>query len=86
MPNDTFVSGAVVFFRARGLEARTPEEIASLLQSHALDSSIVPSYAGDRAAVGRAIAQAAKGLSRHGILLRPAGAAALLRAELDDEG
>jgi len=71
MPNTKFASGAFVFFRARGLEARTPDEITALLDRHPIDPAIAPSYAGDRAAVSRAIAQAASGLSRQGLLLRP---------------
>ena len=36
-----------------------------------LPNDIIPSYAGDRAAIGRAIAKTSSGLHREGFLLRP---------------
>jgi len=72
MTNNRFTTGALVFSRsARGLAPRDPESLQPLASQHSLPSSIVPNYAGDRAAIGRAIAQTSSGLYREGFLLRP---------------
>jgi len=66
-----FSTGAFVFTRARGLQPRDPTELHPLAAQHNLPESIIPTYAGDRAAIGRAIAQTSSGLHREKILLRP---------------
>ena len=66
-----FKSGAFVFSRARGVEPRRPSEIVPLLTKHQLQPDIVPEYAGDRAAIGRAFTTAKAGLGKEGLLLRP---------------
>ena len=64
-------NGAFVFSRARGLQPRDPAELKPLALKHGLEATIIPSYAGDRAAIGRAIQQTSSGLYREGWLLRP---------------
>ena len=71
MTNTKFNTGAFVFSRARGLQPRDPSELLPLAAQHNLPGDIIPSYAGDRAAIGRAIAQTSSGLHREGFLLRP---------------
>ena len=71
MNQQTFKSGAFVFTRARGVQARPPDEIEPLLKRHGIEPSLIPTYAGDRTAFGRAISQAKSGLAREGYLLRP---------------
>jgi len=71
MTNNRFTTGAFVFTRARGLAPRDPETLHPLAAQHKLPESIIPTYAGDRAAIGRAIAQTSSGLHREGFLLRP---------------
>lgn len=67
----SFVSGAFVFWCARGVAAISPEDAKALARKHGVDESVVPSYAGDRATFGRAVQRAAAGLARAGFLLRP---------------
>jgi len=55
MTNNKFTTGAFVFTRARGLQPRDPDDLQPLAHQHGLPGDIIPSYAGDRAAVGRAI-------------------------------
>ena len=71
MTNNRFTTGAFCFTRARGLAPRDPETLHPLAAQHNLPESIIPTYAGDRAAIGRAIAQTSSGLYREGFLLRP---------------
>jgi len=71
MTNTKWSTGAFVFTRARGLVPRDPETLQPLASQHSLPSIIVPNYAGDRAAFGRAVAQTSSGLHREGFLLRP---------------
>ena len=71
MSNSKYKNGAFVFSRARGLQPRDPEELKPLALKHGIMSTIVPSYAGDRATIGRAIQQTSAGLFREGFLLRP---------------
>ena len=71
MTNTTFSTGAFVFTRARGLQPRDPDDLQPLASQHGLPGNIIPTYAGDRAAIGRAIAQTSSGLHREGFLLRP---------------
>ncbi|HUT77953.1 MAG TPA: hypothetical protein VM285_09720, partial [Polyangia bacterium] len=66
-----FASGAFVFTRARGLVPRFPEDIVPVALKHGFDASIVPPYAGDRAAVGRAIARTDTKVAGTQYLLRP---------------
>lgn len=71
MTNKKFATGAFVFTRARGLEPRLPDELEPLAVHHGIDPVFIPTYPGDRTAIGRAIAQASAGLHREGFLLRP---------------
>jgi len=71
MTNTKFSTGAFVFTRARGLQPRDPEDLQPLAHQHGLPGDIVPAYAGDRAAIGRAISQTSSGLHKEGFLLRP---------------
>ncbi len=71
MTNKKFASGAFVFTRARGLEPRIPEEIVPLAERHGIDPSVIPPYAGDRAAVGRAIQHTSTRIAGETYLLRP---------------
>ncbi|MCA9670685.1 MAG: hypothetical protein KC503_34045 [Myxococcales bacterium] len=71
MPNSKFGSGAFVFARPRGLEPQHPEDIQKWAAQHQISSDLVPTYAGDRVAVSRALQQASAGLARQGFLLRP---------------
>jgi len=71
MNNTKFTTGAFVFTRARGLQPRDPDDLQPLASQHGLPGDIIPNYAGDRAAIGRAIAQTSSGLHREGFLLRP---------------
>jgi len=71
MSNKKFASGAFTFTRARGLEPKRPEDIIPLAEKHGFSESIIPPYAGDRAAIGRAIQATSCGLYREGFLLRP---------------
>ena len=57
--------------RARGLTPRDPDDLPPLAAAHGIRTDFIPTYAGDRTAVGRAIAQASAGLQREGFLLRP---------------
>jgi len=71
MTNTKFASGAFVFTRARGLQPRDPTDLEPLAAQHGIPSDFIPTYAGDRVAIGRAISQASAGLHREGFLLRP---------------
>jgi len=71
MTNTKFTTGAFVFTRARGLQPRNPDDLQPLAGQHGLPGDIIPSYAGDRAAIGRAITQTSSGLHKEGFLLRP---------------
>lgn len=66
-----FRNGAFVFTRCRGLVPRNREKLEPLATAHGFDSAIIPKYAGDRASIGRAIAQTSTGLWKQGFLLRP---------------
>ena len=68
MTNPKFTTGAFVFTRARGLQPRDPDDLQPLASQHGLPGDIIPAYAGDRAAIGRAIAQTYSGLHRKGFL------------------
>ena len=57
MTNTKFTTGAFVFTRALGLVPRDPDDLQPLASQHGLPGDIIPAYAGDRAAVGRAIAK-----------------------------
>lgn len=71
MPRNMFRTGAFVFTRARGIEPRDPEDIPPIAARHGIDPTFIPTCAGDRATVSRAISQASAGLHREGFLLRP---------------
>jgi hypothetical protein len=71
MTNTKFATGAFVFTRARGLQPRDPDDLQPIARQHNIDPAFVPSYAGDRVALGRAIAQSSSGLTKEGFLLRP---------------
>ena len=71
MTNSKFTTGAFVFTRARGLQPRDPDDLQPLALQHCLPDDIIPSYTGDRAAIGRAVAQTSSGLAKEGFLLRP---------------
>ena len=71
MQQDKFRTGAFVFTRARGIQPRDPEDLPPLAAQHGIPSDFIPSYAGDRTTIGRAISQASSGLHREGFLLRP---------------
>ena len=66
-----FANGAFVFTRARGLTARTPNEVVPIAQRHGIDPSVIPPYAGDRAAIGRAFARTDTKIAGTQYLLRP---------------
>jgi hypothetical protein len=66
-----FANGAFVFSRARGLRPMKPEEVVPIALRHGYDASIVPAYAGDRAAIGRAIARTDTVIVGTQYLLRP---------------
>jgi hypothetical protein len=69
--NENFASGAFCFCRARGIEPHSPGDLQPIAARHGIDPTFIPSYAGDRTAVGRALAQATSGLAKEGWLLRP---------------
>ena len=71
MTNRKFTTGAFCFTRARGLQPRDPDDLQPIASQHGLSGKIIPTYAGDRAAIGRAIAQTSSGLHRENFLLRP---------------
>ncbi len=71
MKEKKFASGAFVFTRAKGVQPKEPEELRAMAKAAGFDPGIVPAYAGDRAAIGRAITQTERGLQRRGFLLRP---------------
>ncbi|MDD5310124.1 MAG: hypothetical protein PHU25_22645 [Deltaproteobacteria bacterium] len=71
MTNKKFDSGAFVFTRTRAYVPRNPEDVIPLAAKHGFDASIVPDYAGDRAAVGRAIAKTDTKIAGDTYLLRP---------------
>jgi len=92
MTNSRFTTGAFVFTRARGLQPHDPTELHPLAAQHNLPVSIIPTYAGDRAAIGRAIVQTSSGLHREGFLLRPIRRASsevvygIVREQKDESG
>jgi hypothetical protein len=59
-----FSQGAFVFTRARGINAVSTEEVAALAVKHGIDEKYIPSYAGDRTAVSRAIDSVKAGLQQ----------------------
>jgi hypothetical protein len=69
--NTKFATGAFVFTRACGLQPRDPDELQPLAARHGIDPAFIPTYAGDRVAIGRAITQASAGLAKEGFLLPP---------------
>ena len=71
MSSKQYASGAFVFTRPRGLRPTPPDQVLALADKHGLDHAIIPTYAGDRAAIGRAIQHTSAGLIRESILLRP---------------
>jgi len=71
MTEHRFRQGAFVFTRARGLQPRDPSDLEPLARQHGIDPSFIPSYAGDRVAISRAISQASAGLGKENLLLRP---------------
>ncbi len=72
MTNKKFASGAFVFTRARrGIVPCFPEEVVPIAERHGIDPSVIPAYAGDRAAVGRAIARTDTKVAGTQYLLRP---------------
>jgi hypothetical protein len=71
MANTKWSAGAFCFTRARGLQPRLPEDLLPVAQAHGIPEQYIPTYAGDRVAVARAISQASAGLHREGFLLRP---------------
>ena len=71
MTAEKFSSGAFVFARTRGLEPRSPDELAPLALQHGIETSFIPTYPGDRTAITRAITHASRGLANEGFLLRP---------------
>jgi len=70
MKSKKFGAGAFCFTRTRGLQPRDPSDLQALATQHGFED-LVPSYAGDRAAVGRAIQITSSGLWREQFLLRP---------------
>jgi len=70
MNGSSMKTGAFCFTRTRGLQPRDPSDLESLAKAHGFED-LVPTYAGDRAAVGRAIQITSSGLWREGYLLRP---------------
>jgi hypothetical protein len=71
MTTNKFANGAFVFSRARGLRPIKPEDVEPIALRHGYDTSIVPAYAGDRAAIGRAIARTDTVIVGTQYLLRP---------------
>jgi hypothetical protein len=66
-----FATGAFVFMCTRGLGPRDPTELQPLALQHDIPPGCIPTYAGDRVAITRAITQASRGLTKEGFLLRP---------------
>lgn len=71
MERQRFADGAIVFWRARGIEPRLPEELEAIAARHSFIRGFLPQYAGDRVAIVRAIDSTRSGLARQGLLLRP---------------
>ena len=71
MKNRKFATGAFVFTRTRGLQARDPAYLQPIAAQHFIAPSFIPTYPGDRVAITRAITHASRALSREGFLLRP---------------
>jgi len=71
MTTTKFATGAFVFSRARRVRPMLPEDAIPLAAKHGLPESIIPPYAGDRAAIGRAIAKTDTILNGETFLLRP---------------
>ncbi|MFH1922935.1 MAG: hypothetical protein ABIP48_23980 [Planctomycetota bacterium] len=55
MTNDKFRTGAFIFTRARGLQPRDPDDLPPIAVQHSIPSDCIPTYAGDRVAIARAI-------------------------------
>ncbi len=66
-----FSTGAFAFTITPGLRPQNPESLVAIAERHGYPTSIIPEYAGDRAAVGRAIQKTSAGLYKEGFLLRP---------------
>ncbi|MFH1922937.1 MAG: hypothetical protein ABIP48_23990 [Planctomycetota bacterium] len=71
MTSQKFDTGAFVFTRTRGLQPRNPDDLHPLAAQNGIDPQFIPTYPGDRVAIGRAISHASSGLQREGLLLRP---------------
>src|SRR6185503_10701659 len=71
MERQRFADGAITFWRARGIETRTPEELESISARHGIKQELLPQYTGDRVSITRAIDGTRAGLAREGLLLRP---------------
>jgi len=71
MTEQRYKNGATVFTRSQGITAKTPEEVAKLAADLGLPEGIVPEYAGDREAIGRAIGDMQRVVHRDAYLLRP---------------
>lgn len=71
MSTRRFTTGAFVFTRTRGVQPRDPADLRPIAFQHSIAPSLIPSYAGDRVAISRAITHASRGLSKEGFLLRP---------------
>ena len=66
-----YQNGAFVFTRSRKLTPMTPEVVIPLARKHSFQESIIPQYAGDRAAISRAIQSNVAHATKSGFLLRP---------------
>ena len=71
MTTTKFATGAFVFSRARRVRPVLRDDVVPIALRHGLPESIVPSYAGDRAAIGRAIAKTDTIPNGQTYLLRP---------------
>ena len=71
MSTTKFATGAFVFSRARRVRPMLPEDAVPIALRHGVTESIVPAYAGDRAAIGRAIAKTDTIINGETFLLRP---------------
>ncbi|MDD5310037.1 MAG: hypothetical protein PHU25_22195 [Deltaproteobacteria bacterium] len=71
MTNKKFATGAFVFTRTRAYVPRNPEDVLPLAIKHGFSPEVVPPYAGDRAAIGRAITKTDTKIAGDTYLLRP---------------
>ena len=71
MTTTKFATGAFVFSRARRVRPMLPEDAVPIALRHGFTESIVPAYAGDRAAIGRAIVKTDTIINGQTYLLRP---------------